>query len=305
MMVGLLGILKAGGAYVPLDPDHPLERLQYILADSGVSLMLTQAGLLGKLGGLAGSELDIIALDRDWKEIGSHPPGAGGNGAAAGPEHLAYVIYTSGSTGKPKGVMIPHRALTNLLTSMVTKQPGLRGADRLLAVTTYCFDIAGFELLGPLLVGACCDICPSATAGDVEKLKRALRERRPSIMQATPATWTMLFRSGWRNEEQVRIVCGGEALSETLRASLVATDCEAWNMYGPTETTIWSTVNEDHGRMVPVSIGRPIANTAVYIVDRELPPGADRGGGRAVHWRRRSGAGLSQQAGADGRALRR
>ena len=275
MMVGLLGILKAGGAYVPLDPDHPLERLQYILADSGVSLVLTQASLLGKLGGLAGSELDIIAVDRDWEEIESHPPGAGGNGAAAGPEHLAYVIYTSGSTGQPKGVMIPHRALTNLLTSMVTKEPGLHGEDRLLAVTTYCFDIAGFELFGPLLVGACCDICPSATTSDVEKLKRAIRTRQPSIMQATPATWTMLFRSGWRNEERVRIVCGGEALGETLRRNFLAGGSEAWNMYGPTETTIWSTAKKITAEIKaddPNSIGRPIANTRIYIVDEQLRP---------------------------------
>ena len=153
MVVGLLAILKAGGAYVPLDPSHPAERLQYVLEDSGVSLVLTQEALLGKLGALGGLQLAIMALDCDWSEPGNNGAETGEDGTAAGPEHLAYVIYTSGSTGNPKGVMIPHRALTNLLTSMA-REPGLREDDRLLAVTTYCFDIAGFELFGPLITGA-------------------------------------------------------------------------------------------------------------------------------------------------------
>ena len=271
MMVGLLGVLKAGGAYVPLDPSHPQDRLEYVLSDSGVALLLTQAELLGKLGALGGGHLASIALDRDWSEIerlGSIEAVEGF--AAAGPDHLAYVMYTSGSTGKPKGVMIPHRALTNLLTSMV-REPGLGSEDRLLAVTTYCFDIAGFELFGPLLVGACCDICPSGTASDVEKLKRDIRARKPTIMQATPATWTMLFRSGWRNEECMRIICTGEALGATLRQSFIASSSEAWNLYGPTETTIWSTAWRIAAEG-PIRIGRPIANTSVYIVDSKFRP---------------------------------
>ncbi len=273
MVVGLLAILKAGGAYVPLDPGHPRERLAHILSDSGVSLLLTQSPLLGELALLADVETAIVAIDLDWSGSATEPEGSGDvsdAGVSSGPDHLAYVMYTSGSTGAPKGVMIPHRALTNLLTSLI-REPGLRGDDRLLAVTTYCFDIAGFELFGPLLVGACCEICASDAVGDVEKLKRAIRTRKPTVMQATPATWTMLLRSGWRNAEGVRIVCGGEALSETLRASIVATGCQAWNMYGPTETTIWSMAWRVGGDG-PVSLGRPIANTQVYVLDDHLRP---------------------------------
>ncbi|SEO30644.1 non-ribosomal peptide synthetase, partial [Bradyrhizobium sp. OK095] len=272
MLVGLLAILKAGGAYVPLDPSHPRERLQHILSDSGVSLLLTQSELLGELGLWVAAETAIVAIDLDWSGGETAPAdvqaevGAGN----ASPDDLAYVMYTSGSTGLPKGVMIPHRALTNLLTSMI-REPGLRSEDRLLAVTTYCFDIAGFELFGPLLVGGCCEICPSDVAGDVEKLKRVIRASKPTVMQATPATWTMLFRSGWRNEEGVRIVCGGEALGETLRQSFVASGSEAWNMYGPTETTIWSMAWRVSGNG-PISIGRPIANTQVYVLDSHLRP---------------------------------
>ena len=270
MVVALLGILKAGGAYLPLDAACPTERLAFMVRDSGAKILLTQSGLKPGLefwnaGASNGSHRTVIELDRQWPDI----PKAGEARTLARrvtPDHLAYLIYTSGTTGNPKGVMIPHRAVVNFLTSM-RQEPGLGPNDRLLAVTNLSFDIAGLELFLPLTQGAQCWLCPAATAGDPERLRETIRRVRPTIMQATPSTWKMLFHAGWRNEERVRIWCGGEALSEDLARAFIDGGMEAWNLYGPTETTIWSTIQRIEGA-VPIGIGRPIANTRVYILDR-------------------------------------
>ncbi|GAF07307.1 long-chain-fatty-acid-CoA ligase [Paenibacillus pini JCM 16418] len=267
MIIGLLGILKAGAAYVPLDPDYPEERLAYMLEDSKASVLLTQSELRNKRRQLFEKVEKVISLDQDWKESIQVAEGRTLKQNLR-PEHLAYVLYTSGSTGKPKGVMISHRALVNFLSSM-SKKPGLRAEDRLLAVTTYCFDIAGLELFLPLLMGAQCYLCKSDVSKDAEKLKKEIQAVRPTIMQATPATWSMLFQSGWKNEERVKVLCGGEALPSKLKQYFISSGTEAWNMFGPTETTIWSTVHHIQSEE-PVSIGRPIANTQVYIVDKQL-----------------------------------
>lgn len=268
MVIGLLGITRAGGAYVPLGPDYPVERLRYMAEDSGVRLILTEAHLVGAVEGWAGEGARIVALDGDWDRIeeeASNEPLK-----LAGPDDLAYVMYTSGSTGKPKGVMIPHRALTNFLVSM-GKEPGLGADDRLFAVTTYCFDISGLELYLPLINGAQCHICPESALRDGVQLLAEIRRVKPSFMQATPATWTMLFHAGWGNEERMKILCGGEALPDSLRRRFIEVGADVWNMYGPTETTIWSTLHHLH-QDEPVNIGRPIANTQVYIVDDRLRP---------------------------------
>ena len=267
MIVGLLGILKAGGAYVPLDPEYPTDRLEYMLENSKVSVLLTQDRLMPKIANLLRDNLKVVALDKDWAEIQAETKTGTLRREVHG-EHLAYVLYTSGSTGRPKGVMIPHRALTNFLISM-SQKPGLSSGDRLLAVTTFCFDIAGLELYLPLINGAQVCICSSETAKDVEKLKQKIQEYHPTIMQATPVTWTMLFLTGWKNEERTKILCGGEALSENLKQSFMDNQCEVWNMFGPTETTIWSTV-EAITKEEPITLGKPIANTQIYIIDRNL-----------------------------------
>jgi polyketide synthase PksN len=269
MIVGLLGILKAGGAFVPLDPDYPVERLEYMLENSKVSVLLTQARLMKKISHLLSDNLKAVILDKDWADIQDEAKTVTLK-REVNCEHLAYVIYTSGSTGKPKGVMIPHRALTNFLISM-SQKPGLNSQDKLLAVTTFCFDIAGLELYLPLINGARVYICSSEKAKDVEKLKREIHKCQPTIMQATPVTWTMLFRTGWRNEERIKILCGGEALSETLKQSFMNNQCELWNMFGPTETTIWSTI-EYIREAESITLGKPIANTRIYIVDRNFKP---------------------------------
>lgn len=264
MLVALLGILRAGGAYVPLDPAYPDDRLRHMLQDSGARLVLTQAPLQDRLRSLLphGSH----ALDID----GLRHEGEAWAGASHAPDDLAYVIYTSGSTGLPKGVMVPHGALTNFLMSMA-ERPGLTERDRLLAVTTYSFDIAGLELFLPLVVGAQCHICPAATTRNAEALRQEIARVQPTVMQATPATWTMLFQSGWRNGEGLTALCGGEALPDSLRRSFKDSGTQAWNLFGPTETTIWSTAAhlEPEG---PITIGTPIGNTQIHVLDAQLRP---------------------------------
>ncbi len=274
MVVALLGILKAGGAYLPLDAGCPEERLAFMVRDSGATILLTQSALASRLAfwnvqASAGGNRQTIELDRQWREIADAGQGRTVENRAT-PDHLAYLIYTSGTTGNPKGVMIPHRALANFLASM-EKEPGLGPRDRLLAVTNLSFDIAGLELFLPLVRGAQCWICPAASASNGEQLRETIRRARPTVMQATPSTWKMLLHAGWRNEERARVFCGGEALSEDLARAFMAGGMEAWNLYGPTETTIWSTVQRIEGSL-PMGIGRPIANTRIYIVDRYGQP---------------------------------
>lgn len=271
LLVALLGTMRVGGAYIPLDPGYPGDRLAYILADSRPKVVVSDSGLRDRLRELTAgaSEPHVVLIDEDH---GDDVPWAGPQ--HVGGANLAYVIYTSGSTGNPKGVMVPHRALTNFLCAMA-RRLGLTAGDQMLAVTTHSFDIAALELFLPLVTGARCHICDAATARDPERLKELIGTARPTVMQATPSTWTMLFHAGWANEERVRVLCGGEALPETLRQRLAGLDCEAWNLFGPTETTVWSTAGriEPHRR---VTIGRPIDNTQIHILDergRLVPAG--------------------------------
>ncbi|MCY9406343.1 amino acid adenylation domain-containing protein, partial [Bacillus spizizenii] len=259
---------KAGGAYVPLDPSYPAERLEYMLEDSEISITLTTSELVNALNW---NGIKTALLDQDSDEIAQTASDRKVLTRTVTPEHLAYVIYTSGSTGKPKGVMIPHKALTNFLVSM-GETPGLSPEDKMLAVTTYCFDIAALELYLPLIKGAHCHICHTEHTKDVEKLKQDIQTIKPTVMQATPATWKMLFYSGWENDERVKILCGGEALPETLKRYFLHTGSEAWNMFGPTETTIWSAVQPINEECSHATIGRPIANTQMYITDSKLVP---------------------------------
>jgi amino acid adenylation domain-containing protein len=272
MVVGLLGILKAGGAYVPLDPAYPEERLSFMLEDAEAPVLLTQRRLLEDLPEHAP---EAICLDTGWEEIakesGENPTGG------AGVDNLAYVIYTSGSTGKPKGVQISHGALTNFLCSM-RRRPGLTDEDVLLAVTTLSFDIAALEIFLPLTVGARVVMVSRETASDGNTLLERLTGSGATVMQATPATWRLLLEAGWEGGDRLKVLCGGEALPKQLADQVLQRSSSLWNMYGPTEATIWSTVHKvepatdtapDGG---PVPIGRPIANTTVYVLDSHLRP---------------------------------
>jgi surfactin family lipopeptide synthetase A len=267
MVVGLIGILKAGGAYLPLDPQYPKERLKEVLEDARVKVMVSQK----KIGTvLPRHAAEMVWLDHDWPAICRE---SGEDlGMAPGPRELAYVIYTSGSTGKPKGVQIEHRSLANLLNSM-QERPGLSRDDVLLAVTTLSFDIAGLELYLPLVVGATVVVASREVARDGSRLKALLADCGATVMQATPATWRLLLEAGWKGSPQLKILCGGEALSPQLGRELVARGGSVWNLYGPTETTIWSAVHRVDGRAGErIPIGRPIANTEFYILNQERLP---------------------------------
>ena len=277
MLVTLLGILKAGGAYIPLDPQIPADRLSYMLDDSKVSVIITQSILLEKHPILSQKCKNIIQLDLEWYSIEKEVANKSKHlRKEVKPHHLAYVIYTSGSTGRPKGVMITHLALANFLISM-KKQPGLTGSDKLLAITTFCFDIAALELYLPLLVGARCYICPAETVKNVDQLMLEIAHIKPTIMQATPTTWSMLFQAGWKNKEKLKILCGGEALPESLKNKFIESKSEVWNLYGPTETTIWSTICRVSSDSPVNNIGKPIANTSIYFLNEAqqvLPSGS-------------------------------
>ncbi|MBA3806792.1 MAG: amino acid adenylation domain-containing protein [Solirubrobacterales bacterium] len=266
MVVGLLGILKAGGAYVPIDPAYPADRQAYMLGDAQAPVIVTQSSLQDSL---PPGTAKIVCLDTDWPTIAlrpSEPPDV-----AAEAEQLAYVIYTSGSTGNPKGVQISHRALVNFLTTMREK-PGLVAEDVLVAVTTLSFDIAGLELYLPLTSGARIVLASSETCEDPRALSALLEQTQASIMQATPTTWRMLIDGGWRPMTGMKALCGGEALPVALADRLVAAGLELWNMYGPTETTIWSTCAKITTQGELLTIGRPIANTSLYILDALMSP---------------------------------
>ncbi|MBV9760554.1 MAG: amino acid adenylation domain-containing protein [Acidobacteriaceae bacterium] len=266
MVVGLLGILKAGAAYVPIDPAYPGERIAFMLEDSEVAVLITQEHLRKYL---PQTRAQLICLDSDWPAILQ----LGGDNPASGvrPQNRAYVIYTSGSTGKPKGVEIQHGAVVNFLASM-SRMPGMSREDKLLAVTTLSFDIAGLEIYLPLSVGASFEVVRREIASDGIGLAKRLRDSKANVMQATPATWRMLIEAGWKGDERLKVLCGGEALPRSLANQLLERAGSVWNMYGPTETTIWSTVSPVRAGEEALTIGRPIANTELFILDKWLQP---------------------------------
>lgn len=268
LLVTVLGIWKAGGAYVPLDPAFPRERLAYMAKDAALTVIVTQARLVSEL---PPHQATVVCVDQPALSPSSeiHVPAA----PQAGPENLAYVIYTSGSTGQPKGVEVLHRGVVNFLHSM-GHTPGLTSEDILLAVTTLSFDIAGLELYLPLIFGAKVVIASRETAADGEKLAAELDRRGVTFMQATPTTWRLLLAAGWAGHHRLKALCGGEAFPPDLARQLIPKCGTLWNVYGPTETTIWSTctqvrAEDTHG---PISIGRPIDNTTLYILDGAHQP---------------------------------
>ena len=266
MLVSLLAVLKAGGAYIPLDPAYPAERIGFTLEDAGATLLLTQQALVDRLPKSATS---VIALDSVRETIARQS--TAGPSAKVGGNNLAYILYTSGSTGKPKGVQITHHNLVNFLHSMQA-EPGLGGQDSLLAVTTLSFDIAGLELYLPLVTGARIILASRAEASDARLLMKLMDARKPTVMQATPATWRMLIEAGWKGAPALKVLCGGEALPGDLAVQLLPRCAELWNMYGPTETTIWSTIYRVENASTTAPIGRPIANTTLYILDEYMQP---------------------------------
>jgi len=268
-VIALLGILKAGGAYVPLDPAFPRMRLAQTLEESQPQVMITQPSLQQMVSSVSkhtllmgAPALASMSRENPGSQVQSH--------------NLAYVIFTSGSTGHPKGVQIEHRSLVNFLQAMM-REPGLSANDILVAVTTFSFDIAGLEIFLPLIAGACAIIAGRDIALDGRALRQLLQDSNATVMQATPITWRILLESGWQGREGLKALCGGEAMPPELAREMIPRCSTLWNLYGPTETTIWSTVSRVRSVENRIPIGRPIANTQVYIVDdqlRQLPAGA-------------------------------
>ncbi|MFE5831534.1 amino acid adenylation domain-containing protein [Streptomyces sp. NPDC056508] len=250
LVVSLLAVLKAGAAYVPIDPEHPGTRIDHILEDSRPALVL---------------DADALAA----ADLARHP--ATPPRVAVRPENTAYVIYTSGSTGRPKGVAVPYGALENFLASMA-RRFALTPEDRLLAVTTVAFDIAGLELYLPLISGAAVVLAGKETVTRPSAVVETVRRHGVTLVQATPAFWQMLLMDEPEGARGLRILVGGEALPPQLATALAGQAAEVTNMYGPTETTVWSTTSPVAPGSGTPSIGAPIGNTRVYVLDELLRP---------------------------------
>ncbi len=275
MVVALLAVLKAGAAYVPLDPSFPPARLAYYAEDAGLDLLVTTSAVdVAPLTWRADAAGRILMLDRDVAWLAEAAEALAPSGQDATPDDAAYLIYTSGSTGKPKGVAVPHRAVANFLRAM-QHQPGLVADARLAAVTTLSFDIAVLELLLPLSVGAEVLLVPRERVLDVALLRELLQTTTATVMQATPGLWRALLDTGWQGGPGFTALVGGEALPPDLARDLLDAVGDVWNLYGPTETTVWSTAWHVERALLAsggVSIGRPILNTTVQVVDPRGQP---------------------------------
>ncbi|WP_127086468.1 amino acid adenylation domain-containing protein [Dulcicalothrix desertica] len=262
MFIGLLGILKAGGAYIPLDPSYPQERLEFMVEDSQMPILVTQKHLIEQLPRL--ENVQVVCIDTDWQVITQYSTENVDSGVTG--ENLAYTIYTSGSTGKPKGVQITHQSVVNLLNSM-QREPGLTAEDTLLAITTISFDMAVPDIYLPLVVGARIKLIERQVASDAAELAKILSEPEVTFVQATPATWQLVLAAGWQGNKRLKILCGGEALTRALANQLLEKAGSLWHMYGPTETTVWSMVYKVEPGSNSVPLGRPIANTQIYLLE--------------------------------------
>ncbi|WP_342366742.1 non-ribosomal peptide synthase/polyketide synthase [Pseudomonas fluorescens] len=264
MVLALLATLKAGGAYVPLDPQFPADRLAFMLEDSGARVLLTAGDLHERLSLAAGQQVLFMSEAEDAR-YGSTNPYVELTG-----EHLAYVIYTSGSTGKPKGVMVRHDALSSFTQGMANTLA--IGVDaRLLSLTTFSFDIFALELYVPLVTGATVVLADKDVSLDPEAILDVVQREAITVVQATPSSWKILLDSERRTLlHGVKCLCGGEALPADLAQRMLALEGCVWNLYGPTETTIWSAA---HRLLEPLPfVGRPIANTSLFILNADLAP---------------------------------
>lgn len=288
LLAGLLAILKLNAAYLPLDIQAPSERMAVFLADAKPAALLTQRILLAQVGL---STTPILLVDEPDRKQAAADYATLANFSAqeeaqvqsfGSPDDTAYLIYTSGTTGQPKAVEILQRSLVNLLLSM-QRTPNFVPSDVLLAITPMSFDIAALEMFLPLISGGTVVIATREEARDPFLLAKVIQTSGCTVMQATPSTWRNLLLSGWDNaqrgngsktSEGLRILCGGETLPRELANELLAVGAEVWNMYGPTETTIWSVIDkvspDINGEEAGIPVGHPIANTEAYVLDAQL-----------------------------------
>lgn len=268
MLIALLAVLKSGAHYIPLDATYPSARLEYMLSDSGAKLLLTCGAFKNDLTVPAECALiDILEVMRGSTEQTHNLIGQN-----ISPQDLAYVIYTSGTTGKPKGVMVSHRSVVNFLSCMAD-EPGIHKDNALLAVTSISFDIHVLELYLPLIRGARVVVADSDDAHQPDKLAGLIRRENIDMMQATPSTWKMLQNDAWRPKRGIKVLCGGEALDEDLKAYLLASDkVELWNMYGPTEACVWVSAKKIASQDEKIRLAGPIGNTQFVVLDDHLMP---------------------------------
>ncbi|MFM6983310.1 MAG: non-ribosomal peptide synthetase, partial [Chitinophagaceae bacterium] len=266
MMYTLMAIMRLGAAYIPIDPIFPEQRIQYMLSDSKTSLLVCEDRFRficpESCQAFSTDQLQALANDNSSLPVQDN----------ALP---AYVIYTSGSTGLPKGVIMPQKALVNLLWS-VKNQPGFTTKDSLLALTTISFDIAGLELYLPLISGGTLVLASSEISKDGDAIIQLIAKENITVLQATPATFRLLSGFGFKGHKNLKILCGGEPLPHDLAMELLPKCHSLWNMYGPTETCIWSSAQQIKNKDTKISIGRPLANTSILILDdrhRPLPKG--------------------------------
>jgi len=271
MVVGLLAVLKAGGAYVPLDPNYPQERLSYLLEDTGVKVIITAESLRGLLGEYRGI---VVALDTDWPAISQESQNNCDSGVTG--ENLAYVIYTSGSTGKPKGVMNNHKGIRNRLLWMQDTYQ-LTKSDGILQKTPFSFDVSVWEFFWPLLAGATLVVAKPEGHKDSTYLIQLIQKQQITTLHFVPSMLRVFLQEPELKEcsSLKRVFCSGEALSLDLTQRFFEHfDCELHNLYGPTEAAIdvtyWPCLPENQKALV--SIGQPIANTQIYILNPHLQP---------------------------------
>ncbi|MFM0609410.1 amino acid adenylation domain-containing protein [Paraburkholderia sediminicola] len=267
MVAGLYGITKTGAAYVPLDPHHPPHRLRRILDDAGVDLVVTDDTSATRLADcLAGRTLVRVSDVQGEASQGWPQP--------IEPQQAAYVIYTSGSTGEPKGVCVTHASLDRLLASVAARLD-FDDSDVWLSVTTLSFDIAGLELHLPLTRGARVELASRDTVLDGARLLRLVQQSGATVMQATPAGWRMLLdseaRAGHVLRGPLQALCGGEALPADLAAALLERGVTLSNMYGPTETTIWSSM-APVTTAAPITLGAALHDTEMRVLDQDGLP---------------------------------
>lgn len=260
-IASLLAVMKTGGAYIPLNPTHPSKRLALILENTRMHTIITEENAIDNLPPHNVDLLDLIA-DNDKIRMQSIE----NLGIVVAANQLIYMLHTSGSTGKPKGILVEHQNVVNALISF-TLEPGLVKDDILLSVTADDFDISALEFFLPLIVGARIIMVDRKTTRDGFLLKEALAQSRATVMQATPATWHLLLSAGWRGDNNLKILCGGESLDRSLANNLLDRGACLWNLYGPTETTIYSVIHKVKYGKDRIPIGKPIANTQIYIVD--------------------------------------
>ncbi len=271
MLISTLAIWRCGAAYVPLDPTYPVDRLRMMVDDSQLKQVIANGRIPDGVVPPTVSVIDLISVAQQLQSM----PTANVE-ANYSSQDIAYVIYTSGSTGKPKGVQVPQGSVVNFLYSM-REQPGIEADDRVLAITTLSFDISVLELFLPLTVGAQVVIADQASVVDGKRMSQLLDRHEITVLQATPSTWRMLLSEGWTGRGKIKALCGGEAFPRDLAKRMLDNCRQVWNMYGPTETTVWSTACQITDPDAPIFIGRPIANTQLYVLDanmQQVPIGA-------------------------------